>query len=156
MLSAQLPDALQVLFTAKCARVAEYSAFQKLQSCVQFEITWNFSAKNLAYVSMPSMAYCFSAKNIETEIARIRQIVSFWQVSNVRPQKMYEYFIIASTLPELCVLISFRNMWQERDYLSLGQLTTANLLHKSCRILDVTQGSWYIRNDVRRSKVFCL
>jgi hypothetical protein len=44
---------------------------------------------------------------------------------------MYEYFITASTLPELCVLISFRNMWQQRGYLSLGQLTTADLLHKA-------------------------
>jgi hypothetical protein len=61
---------------------------------------------------MPTMAYRFSAKNIATEIARIRQIVSFCQVSNVRPEKMYKYFITASTLPELCVLVSFRNMWQ--------------------------------------------
>jgi len=144
MLSAPLPDMLQVLLTANCAKVAEHSAFQKLQSCVKFEITWNFSAKNLAYVSMPTMAYRFSAKNIATEIVPIRQIVSFRQVSNVRPEKMYEYeyFIIASTLPELCVLISFRNAWQGRDCLSLGQLTTANLLHKNCGILDVTQGSW--------------
>lgn len=102
------------------------------------------------------MTYRFSAKNMATKISRIRQIVSFRQVSNVRPEKMYEYFIIASTLPELCVLISIRNRWQERDYLSLGQLFAADLLHKSRRILDVTQGSWHIWNDVQRLNVFCL
>jgi len=65
---------------------------------------------------MLSLANHYSANNIATEIARIKQIVSFRQVNNVRPEKMYEYFIIASTLPELCVLIFFRNMWQERGY----------------------------------------
>jgi hypothetical protein len=73
-----------VLLTANCAKVAESSASQKLQLCVKFEITWKFSAKNLTYVSVPSMAYRFSAKDIATEIARIRQIVSFRQVSTVR------------------------------------------------------------------------
>jgi len=103
MLNAQLPDMLKVLLTAICAKVAEHSASQKLHSPVKFEITWNFSAKILAYVSMPTMAYRFSAKNIATEIARIRQTVSFRQVSNVRPEKMYEYLIIDITLPEFCV-----------------------------------------------------
>ena len=102
-----------MLLTAICAKVAESSASQKLQSCAKFEITCGFEAKSLACVSVPTMAYHFSAKNIATEIARIRQIVSFRKVSNVRPEKIYDYFIIASTLPELCVLISFRNTWQE-------------------------------------------
>jgi hypothetical protein len=138
-LSAQLLDMLQVLLTAICAKVAKYSASQKLQSCVKFEIIWNCSVKNLAFVSMPTMAYRFSVRNLGTEIARIRHIVSFRQV---RPEKMYEYFITASTLPELCVLISFRNMWQQRGYLSLGQLTTANLLHKAVVV------SWMCRRSI--------
>jgi hypothetical protein len=79
-------DTVEVLLTANCAKFAEHSASQKLQSCVKYEITWNFSVKNLAYVSMPTMAYRFSAKNMATETARIRQIVSFRQFSNVRPE----------------------------------------------------------------------
>jgi len=102
-LSAHLPDMLQVLLTAICAKVAGSFASQKLHSRVKFEISWDFSAKTLAYVSMLTMAYHFSSKNISTDIARIRQIVSLRQVSNFRPEKIYEYFIIASTLPELCV-----------------------------------------------------
>jgi hypothetical protein len=86
---------LEVLLTAICTKVTEHSASYKLQPCVKFEITWKFSAKNRAYVSMPTMAWPFSVKkysrhNIETGIGRIRQIISFRRVSNVRPEKMYE------------------------------------------------------------------